>query len=93
MRSKQPLKEVLIKARDLWQHAGVRGSVRENFNKVSACRTAALGAECMHLERKRKSFSTPVSRDRVPVAGIGPPFCGSGSSGPLFLMSLTEVLS
>lgn len=93
MRSKQPLREVLIKARDVWQHAGVRAAVRENFNKVAACRTAALGAEVYASGTEKKSFSTPVSRDRVPVAGIAPPFCGRESNAPLSLMSLTEVLS
>jgi hypothetical protein len=42
---KEPLKEILASTRALWDHEGMRCSVRENFNKVLMCRTEALGSE------------------------------------------------
>ena len=45
MQRKEPLKEILSANRALWDHDGMRPSVRVNFNKVLMCRTEALGAE------------------------------------------------
>jgi hypothetical protein len=60
MRIKQPLKEVLIKACDVWKHAGFRDAVRENFEKVAACRTPALGAEVYASDTEEKEFFSPM---------------------------------
>lgn len=45
MQRKEPLKEILAANRALWDHDGMRPSVRVNFTKVLMCRTEALGAE------------------------------------------------
>jgi hypothetical protein len=44
----------LIDTRNLWDHAGIHEAVRENFNKVTACRTPALGAEVFASESEEK---------------------------------------
>jgi hypothetical protein len=69
MRSKQPLREVLIKAGDVWQHAGVRDAVRENFEKVAACRTPALGAEVYASDTEEKEFFHPCKSRSCPSCG------------------------
>ena len=55
MLSKQPLKQVLIEARSLWDHPGVREAARKNFNKV-------VPAELLHSALK--SFRL---RERIPI--------------------------
>lgn len=69
MRSKQPLREVLIKARDVWQRAGVRDAVRENFSKVAACRTSALGAELYASGAEKREFFHPCKSRSCPSCG------------------------
>lgn len=44
MRYEQPLKQILIASKDYWNEE-TRPSVRDNFAKVTRCRTLALGAE------------------------------------------------
>ncbi|MBZ5509475.1 MAG: transposase zinc-binding domain-containing protein [Acidobacteriia bacterium] len=53
MLSKQP-SQVLIEARNLWDHPGVRAAVRKNFNRVVACRTPALGTEVFSSRKEEK---------------------------------------
>jgi hypothetical protein len=69
MRSKQPLREILIKARDFWQRAGVRETVIENFHKVVACRTPALGAEVFASETEERVFCHPCKSRACPSCG------------------------
>ncbi|MGZ4877116.1 MAG: transposase zinc-binding domain-containing protein, partial [Candidatus Angelobacter sp.] len=69
MRSKQTLKEVLIKARDVWQRPGAREAVRENFNKVLACRTPTLGAEVYASETETREFCHPCKSRSCPSCG------------------------
>lgn len=38
-----PMKEILIETRTMWDHDDTRPCVRENFKRMIACRTAALG--------------------------------------------------
>ena len=45
MQRKEPLKDILTSTRPLWDHDGMRPSVRSNFAKVLVCRTEALGSE------------------------------------------------
>src|SRR5437899_8919918 len=54
MLAKQPLKRILIETRDLWDRAETRLEVRENFDKVIKCRTAALGAEIFASDTEQK---------------------------------------
>jgi Putative transposase/Transposase zinc-binding domain len=42
---KEPLRQILIATQEIWDRLGTRESVRVNFQKVIACRTAALGFE------------------------------------------------
>jgi hypothetical protein len=54
MRGKQPLRQILIDTRDLWDRAETRPAVRENFDRVTKCRTPALGAEVFASETEQK---------------------------------------
>jgi len=63
MLSKQPLRQILTNSRELWDHPVIRKSARENFNRVTICRTAALGAEVFASEiEERVVFHTCKSR-------------------------------
>ena len=42
---KEPLRQILIATRHIWDVPSSRESVRENFRKVIDCRTTALGGE------------------------------------------------
>ena len=48
------LKQILLAHRDVWDHAGPRPVARENFHKLLACRTPALGAEVYASETEQK---------------------------------------
>ena len=50
----QPLKQVLIATRALWDRPEIRPAVRENFDKMINCRTPALGAEVFASETEEK---------------------------------------
>jgi putative transposase/transposase-like zinc-binding protein len=54
MRYKDPLKQILVSARSSWDRPETRRAVRENFEKVINCRTAALGAEIYASETEEK---------------------------------------
>src|SRR5437762_7366372 len=54
MRYKDPLKQILVSARSSWDRSDTRRAVRENFEKVINCRTAALGAEIYASETEDK---------------------------------------
>jgi Transposase zinc-binding domain len=45
VRLKEPLQQILIATRHIWDIPDTRESVRKNFRKVIDCRTAALGGE------------------------------------------------
>jgi len=49
----QSLKQILIDTRKLWDHDGTRPAVRQNFLKIIACGTLALGAEVYASEIER----------------------------------------
>jgi hypothetical protein len=42
MRYKQPLKQILTTTRSCWDRPEIRVAVRQNFDKVTKCRTLAL---------------------------------------------------
>lgn len=54
MRYKQPLKKILVDARPHWDIAQIRPAVRDNFDRVVKCRTAALGAEVYASTSEKK---------------------------------------
>lgn len=45
LRFREPLRQILIATQEIWDTPSTRESVRVNFRKVIACRTAALGFE------------------------------------------------
>lgn len=67
MQRKEPLKEILAANRALWDHDGMRPSVRVNFTKVLMCRTEALGAEVYASSTVQKIAPTPANPARVRV--------------------------
>ncbi len=73
-----PLKRILQMNREAWDRDDTRPAVREAFGKVLDCGTEALGEEVFASQREEL---TRASRAPAPVAGIGPPEPGSGTSG------------
>jgi putative transposase/transposase-like zinc-binding protein len=69
MLSKQPLKQILTNARELWNHTGIRESARQNFHKVVVCRTAALGAEVFASDTEEKVFFHSCKSRSCPSCG------------------------
>ncbi len=45
MMGDHPIKQILLDAREYWDHPGTPWNIRENFLKIIRCRTIALGAE------------------------------------------------
>lgn len=54
MNCREPLKQILIDTRPCWDHPKTRPSVRENFNRMIACRTPVLGAEIYASDTDKK---------------------------------------
>jgi hypothetical protein len=66
---KEPLKEILAANRALWDHDGMRTSVRVNFNKVLMCRTEALGAEVYASSTEQKIVPHTCKSRACPSCG------------------------
>src|SRR5580704_6303627 len=49
----QSLKQILADTRQHWDHDGTNPTVRQNFLKILACGTLALGAEIYSSETER----------------------------------------
>lgn len=69
MQRKEPLKEILAANRVLWDHDGMRPSVRVNFNKVLMCRTEALGAEVYASSTEQKIVPHTCKSRACPSCG------------------------
>jgi hypothetical protein len=54
MQSKAPFRDLLALTREKWQTTTERPTVRDNFSKVLACRTPALGAEVYASANEKK---------------------------------------
>jgi putative transposase/transposase-like zinc-binding protein len=54
MRYKHPIRQVLIATRSSWDRPEIRPAVRQNFDKMTKCRTLALGAEVYASETEEK---------------------------------------
>src|SRR6266700_6935423 len=80
-RYKQPLKQILGATRDYWDLAEIRPAVRKNFEKMTNCRTPALGAEVYASETEQKIVYHTCKSRTCPSLGIEPRCCGNGSSG------------
>jgi putative transposase/transposase-like zinc-binding protein len=63
MQDKDPIKQILIDTRALWDHADYRPTVRENFTKIIDCKTAALGWQLYASDTEtRRVYCTCKSR-------------------------------
>jgi len=51
---REPLKQILTSTRSHWDRPETRPAVRQNFDKVTKCRTLALGAEVFASTTERK---------------------------------------
>jgi hypothetical protein len=69
MRDKQPVREIVARTRDHWDRPETRPSVRQNFDKVSKCRTAALGAEIYASETEQKLVPHTCKSRACPSCG------------------------
>ena len=60
---KEPMKQILVDGRDLWDHDGTRPCVRESFRKMIECRTPALGWQVYASKtEKRRVYHTCKDR-------------------------------
>ncbi len=69
MQRKEPLKEILAANRALWDHDGMRPSVRLNFAKVLMCRTEELGAEVYASSTEQKVVPHTCKSRACPSCG------------------------
>jgi len=69
MKYKQPLKRILAQRREQWDRPETRAAVRENFEKVTLCRTMALGAEVYASETEEKVFPHTCKSRACPSCG------------------------
>jgi hypothetical protein len=70
MRYEQPLKHILHANRHLWDHSGTRPSVRQNFQKVIACKTSALGGEMYASQSEQKTVFHTCKARTCPSCGF-----------------------
>jgi hypothetical protein len=64
-----PLKQLLELTREMWDQPGQRASVRDNFSKVLACRTPALGGEVYASPRQTRVFYHTCKSEFCPSCG------------------------
>ena len=69
MRYKQPVKQILIATRSHWDRPETRLAVRQNFDKVTKCRTLALGAEVFASETDEKRVPHTCKARPCPSCG------------------------
>ena len=69
MRYKQPVRQVLIATRGYWDRPETRPAVRQNFDKVTKCRTLALGAEVFASEAEEKRVPHTCKARPCPSCG------------------------
>ena len=69
MRYKQPLKQILTTTRSCWDRPEIRPAVRQNFDKVTKCRTLALGAEVFASETEEKRVPHTCKARSCPSCG------------------------
>jgi hypothetical protein len=69
MAEEQLLKQILAASRDLWDQPETRPAARENFAKMLACRTAALGAEVYASDSEEKRHYHTCKSRACPSCG------------------------
>jgi len=67
--TENPLKQIFELTQDKWDHPGERSAVRENFRKVCACRTPALGGEVYASAAGEKVFYYTCKSKCCPSCG------------------------
>ena len=65
----QPLKKILELTRNQWDHPDGRDAIRENFRKVRACQTPALGGEVYSSAAGEKIFYHTCKSKCCPSCG------------------------
>jgi Putative transposase/Transposase zinc-binding domain len=68
-RTERPLRKILELTKDQWDRPAERRAVRENFRKVSLCRTAALGGEVFASAAGEKVFYHTCKSKCCPSCG------------------------
>jgi hypothetical protein len=68
-RPKDPLRQILEQTQGQWERAGERSAVRDNFRKVLACRTPALGGEVYASAAETKVFYHTCKSKCCPSCG------------------------
>ena len=68
-RNEHPLKKILELTRNQWDQPTVRVAVRNNFRKVSMCRTPALGGEVFASAAAEKVFYHTCKSKCCPSCG------------------------
>jgi hypothetical protein len=68
-RIENPLKKIFELTQDEWDHPAERAAVRDNFRKVCACRTAALGGEVYASGAGEKVFYHSCKSKCCPSCG------------------------
>jgi putative transposase/transposase-like zinc-binding protein len=63
------IRKILTLTRPHWDIPGIRLAVRENFQKVTLCRTCALGAEVYASDAEEKVFPHPCKSRACPSCG------------------------
>jgi len=69
VRYQQPLKQIFTQTREQWDRPDVRPAVRKNFEKVTLCRTVALGAEVYASETEEQCFPHTCKSRACPSCG------------------------
>jgi hypothetical protein len=68
-RREQPLRKILELTQEQWDHPTERDAVRDNFRKVCACRTPALGGEVYASAAGEKIFYHTCKSKTCPSCG------------------------
>jgi len=67
--TERPLKKIFELTQDEWDHPAERAAVRDNFRKVCACRTPALGGEVYASTAGEKVFDHTCKSKCCPSCG------------------------
>jgi hypothetical protein len=69
MRLEEPIKQILIDTRPLWDHSGTRPAVREGFRRMIDCRTPALGWQIYASDTEEKRVYHTCKSKPCPSCG------------------------
>lgn len=64
-----PIKQILIESRPLWDHSGTPASVRESFSRTIECRTPALGWQIYASDTEEKFVYHTCKARSCPACG------------------------